>query len=125
MLLAYRQAANADVWPDHAFSSILNPEHPELHGKQLSVTAAFRHRQRLEQKQAFFDLLRMASDLQVAVPQLRKVGPDDLVAVHKDDLAQGQGEQHVQEQDLVRPDDALLLRLQAPGRVCRGPGCQS
>ena len=55
----------------------------------------------------------VAEYLQVHVPQLGDIGPDDLVRVHEDDLAQREREQHVQEQDLVCPDDALLLRLQA------------
>ena len=50
--------------------------------------------------------------LNVHVPQLSYICPDDLVGVHEDDLAQRQREQHVQKQDLVRPDDALLLGLQ-------------
>ena len=49
--------------------------------------------------------------LEVQVPELSKVGAHDLVGVHKDDLAQVEREQHVQEQDLVRPDQPLLLRL--------------
>ena len=49
--------------------------------------------------------------LEVHVPKLGKVSAHDLVGVHKDDLAKGEREQHVQEQDLVRPDYALLLRL--------------
>ncbi len=49
--------------------------------------------------------------LHVQVAQLGKVGARDLVGVREDDLAQREREQHVQEQDLVRPDDALLLRL--------------
>ncbi len=49
---------------------------------------------------------------EVHVPELCKVGAHDLVGVHKNDLAQGQRKQNVQEQDLVGPDDALLLRLQ-------------
>ena len=58
-----------------------------------------------------------AEYLQVHVPQLGDIGPDDLVRVHEDDLAQREREQHVQEQDLVCPDDALLLRLQAVQRA--------
>jgi hypothetical protein len=55
---------------------------------------------------------RMAgAHLEVHVPELGEVGAHDLVGVHKDDLAQGEREQHIQEQDLVRPDYALLLRL--------------
>ena len=49
--------------------------------------------------------------LEVHVPELGKVSAHDLVGVHKDDLAKGEREQHVQEQDLVRPDYALLLCL--------------
>lgn len=36
---------------------------------------------------------------------------DDLVGVDEDDLVHGQREEDVQEEDLVSPDDALLLRL--------------
>ena len=57
--------------------------------------------------------------LQVHVPQLSDIGPDDLVRVHEDDLAQREREQHIQEQDLVCPDDALLLRLQAGQRASK------
>ena len=55
--------------------------------------------------------------LHVELPELGKVGAADLVGVCKDDLAQRQREEHVQEQDLVRPDDALLLRLQPQRRA--------
>lgn len=34
-----------------------------------------------------------------------------LVGVHKQELVDDQREEHVQEEDLVAPDDALLLRL--------------
>ncbi len=51
--------------------------------------------------------------LEVHVPELGDVGADDLVRVQEDDLLQAQREQDVQEQDLVRPDQALLLCLRA------------
>ncbi len=35
----------------------------------------------------------------------------DLVSVHKQDLVDGEWKQHVQEEDLVAPDDPLLLGL--------------
>jgi hypothetical protein len=35
----------------------------------------------------------------------------DLIGIDVDDLGEVQREQHVEEQDLVAPDDALLLRL--------------
>mmetsp|Transcript_33615 Transcript_33615/g.100093 ORF Transcript_33615/g.100093 Transcript_33615/m.100093 type:complete len:326 (-) Transcript_33615:4501-5478(-) len=47
----------------------------------------------------------------VHVVQLRQVGTHDLVAVDKDDALDVQREEYVEEEDLVRPDDALLLRL--------------
>ena len=53
----------------------------------------------------------MVDDLEVHVPQLSHVSAHHLVAVTEDDLAQVEGEQHVQEQDLVGPDQPLLLCL--------------
>lgn len=35
----------------------------------------------------------------------------NLVSIHEQDLVDGQREQHVQEEDLIAPDDPLLLRL--------------
>lgn len=35
----------------------------------------------------------------------------NLVSIHKQDLVHGERKQHIQEQDLVAPDDPLLLRL--------------
>lgn len=55
---------------------------------------------------------RVGAHLEVHVPELCKVGTYDLVGVHKNDFAEGQRKQDVQEQDFVGPDDALLLRLQ-------------
>ena len=51
------------------------------------------------------------SHLEVVGPQLLEVGPQHLVGVHVDHLLDAEGKQHVQEEDLVPPDDALLLRL--------------
>jgi hypothetical protein len=53
--------------------------------------------------------------LQVHIPELGKVGADDLVGVHEDDLAQ------IQEQNLVRPYDPLFVRLQVIHRVLVSP----
>ncbi len=49
--------------------------------------------------------------LEVHVPKLGNVSANDLVGIHENNFAQGEREQHVQEQDLIGPDDALLLRL--------------
>mmetsp|Transcript_2327 Transcript_2327/g.9075 ORF Transcript_2327/g.9075 Transcript_2327/m.9075 type:complete len:560 (+) Transcript_2327:669-2348(+) len=51
--------------------------------------------------------------LQVEVPQLCQVCPDDLIGVHIDDLVQVEREEDVEEEDLVAPNDALLLGLAA------------
>ena len=48
------------------------------------------------------------------MPEMSKVSPHDLISIRKDDLAQGQGEEDVQEQDLVGPNDPLLLCLRSP-----------
>ena len=50
-------------------------------------------------------------DLEVHVPELSHVSAHHLVAVTEDDFAQVEGEQHVQEQDLVGPDQPLLVCL--------------
>lgn len=34
-----------------------------------------------------------------------------LISIHKEELVNNQREKHVQEEDLVAPDDSLLLRL--------------
>lgn len=49
--------------------------------------------------------------LQVYVVQLRQVCAHDLVTVHKDHAGHIQREQHIQEEDLVGPDHALLVGL--------------
>jgi hypothetical protein len=62
---------------------------------------------------------REATHFLVQVPQLGHVGADDLATSaqmiwpghRKIDRAQAQREEHVQEQDPVCPEDALLLRL--------------
>mmetsp|Transcript_27378 Transcript_27378/g.78779 ORF Transcript_27378/g.78779 Transcript_27378/m.78779 type:complete len:280 (-) Transcript_27378:419-1258(-) len=56
---------------------------------------------------------RVAVDLalEVHVPQLAHIGPDDLVGVDVDDPVEPGGEEHVEEEDLVGPDEPLLLRL--------------
>lgn len=54
--------------------------------------------------------------MQVEVDELLQVRAHDLVRVDEDDLLQVHREEHVEEQDLVRPDDALLLLLRAQPR---------
>ena len=49
--------------------------------------------------------------LEVHVAQLGEVGLDNLVGVDVDDLLDAEREEDVQEEDLVAPDDALLLGL--------------
>ena len=59
------------------------------------------------------------------MPQVREVGAHDLISVRKNDLAQGQREEHVQEQDLVGPNDALLLSLHTQHTIrARSSSCQ-
>ena len=57
------------------------------------------------------ELLLDSSYLEVHLHQLGKVCADDLVRVHKDHTPQVEWEDNVQEQDLVCPDDTLLVRL--------------
>ena len=45
------------------------------------------------------------------VPQFLHVASHDLIGIDENDTTQVQREQHVQEEDLVAPDDALLLCL--------------
>mmetsp|Transcript_35991 Transcript_35991/g.94695 ORF Transcript_35991/g.94695 Transcript_35991/m.94695 type:complete len:312 (+) Transcript_35991:272-1207(+) len=45
------------------------------------------------------------------IPQLGDVGVDDLVGVDVDDALDVQREHDIEEEDLVSPDDALLVRL--------------
>jgi len=49
--------------------------------------------------------------LEVHLVELSQVGPHHLITVHKDHARHIQGEEHIQEQDLVGPDDALLVSL--------------
>lgn len=53
----------------------------------------------------------VGSPAQVEVAELGEVGPDDLVSVHEYDLLQVEREENVQEEDLVAPDDPLLVGL--------------
>lgn len=54
--------------------------------------------------------------MQVQVDELLQVRPYDLVCVDENNLLQVHREEHVEEEDLVRPDDALLLLLRAQPR---------
>ncbi len=61
------------------------------------------------------------STLDVKVNKLLEVGSNNLVGVYEEDFLEVHREENVQEQDLVRPDDSLLLLLLSqPGRplVC-------
>lgn len=49
--------------------------------------------------------------LQVHVPQLCQIRPGNLVGIDIDDLVYVEREKNVQEEDLVRPDQTLLLSL--------------
>ena len=49
--------------------------------------------------------------MQVQVDQLLQVCAHDLVRVNKDDLVEVHGEQDVEEEDLVCPNDPLLFAL--------------
>ena len=49
--------------------------------------------------------------VKVEVDKLFEVRPDNLVGVDEDDLLEVHREEHVEEEDLICPDDALLLRL--------------
>ncbi len=49
--------------------------------------------------------------MQVEVDQLLQVCAHNLVRVDKDNLVEIHGEQDVEEEDLVRPDDPLLFAL--------------
>jgi len=54
--------------------------------------------------------------LQVEVDQLLQVRTHDLVRVDEDDLVEVHGEQDVEEENFVRPDDPLLLALMSQPR---------
>jgi hypothetical protein len=54
--------------------------------------------------------------LQVKINQLLQVRADDLVRVDEDDFLQVHREQHIEEQDLIRPDNSLLLFLSTQPR---------
>ena len=54
--------------------------------------------------------------MEVQLHELLQIRPDDLVGVDEDDLFEVHREEDVEEQDLVRPDDALFLRLCAEPR---------
>lgn len=49
--------------------------------------------------------------LQVHVPQLLQIRPHHLVSIHVDYFLHTEGEQDIQEEDFISPDNPLLLRL--------------
>ena len=54
--------------------------------------------------------------MQVEINQLLQVRTDDLICVNENDFLQVHGEQHVEEQDLVRPYNPLFLLLSTQPR---------
>lgn len=57
--------------------------------------------------------IAIRSTMQVEIDQLLQIRPHDLICIDEDDLLEVHGEEHVEEQDLVRPDDTLFLLLGA------------
>lgn len=51
------------------------------------------------------------SAVYIEVDQFLEVGPDDLISVDEDNLLQIHGEENIQEQDLVSPNDTLFFLL--------------
>jgi hypothetical protein len=55
--------------------------------------------------------VRIGLALQIQRPELLEVGSQHLIGIDVDDLLNVKREQHVQEENLVAPNDALLLGL--------------
>lgn len=53
--------------------------------------------------------IAVRSTVQIQGHELVKIGSNDLVRIDEDDLLEIHREQHIQEQNLVTPDDPLLL----------------
>ena len=61
--------------------------------------------------------IAIRSALEIQIDELLQVRPNDLVGVDEDDFLEVHGEKDVQEENLVAPNDALLLALRPePGR---------
>ena len=54
--------------------------------------------------------------MEIQINQLLEVRANDLVRINEDDLLQIHREEHIEEKDLVSPDDALLLFLSTEPR---------
>lgn len=55
--------------------------------------------------------------MQVQIDEFLEIGANDLISVDENNLFQVHGEENVEEENFVRPDDSLLLLLSAePGR---------
>ena len=54
---------------------------------------------------------RQGRYLQVVGPQFLEIGPQHLVGIHIDHLLDAEGKEDIKKEDLVSPDNALLLRL--------------
>lgn len=49
--------------------------------------------------------------MEIQIHELLQVRPNDLIGVDEENFLEVHGEKDVEEQDFVRPDDALFLRL--------------
>ena len=54
--------------------------------------------------------------VQIEINQLLQVRADDLIRINEDDFLQIHRKQHIEEQDLVRPDNPLFLLLSTQPR---------
>ena len=60
--------------------------------------------------------IAVRSALEIQIDELLQVRPNDLVSIDKDDFIEVHGEKHVQEEDLVAPNNPLLLALRPEPR---------
>lgn len=56
------------------------------------------------------------SAMEIQIDELLEIRSDNLVSVNEEDLLEVHREEDVEEEDLVRPDDPLLLLLRAEPR---------
>ena len=56
------------------------------------------------------------SAMQIQIDELLEIRSDNLISVNEEDLLEVHREEDVEEEDLVRPDDPLLLLLRAEPR---------
>ena len=60
--------------------------------------------------------ITVRSALEIQIDKLFQVRPDDLVSIDENDFLEVHGEKDVQEEDLVAPNDPLLLALRPEPR---------